>query len=251
LALSNLPREENFSGAEPLQPAPSEARQSPLKAKSHLWLPKAKIEVQYFRTVSMGDNYQLAIIGSGSGGREATRLAARSGLRTALVEKDHIGGTCFHSGCYAVLALQASAREFRDRWRSGRFGNKVDLLKETLRDWMITQSNVSSRLVDDFRTELEQLGVDLYQGHGQFIDERAFQIVDASGTIRTISADNAIVATGSRPAFSSRSGPRLMNSDELLRIRSLPEQLAIVGAGYIGCEFAAIYRTLGCEVTVI
>jgi pyruvate/2-oxoglutarate dehydrogenase complex dihydrolipoamide dehydrogenase (E3) component len=91
----------------------------------------------------MRDHYQLAIIGSGSGGREAARLAARHGLRTALIEKDRLGGTCFHSGCYAVLALQASARQFRDRWRSGRFGNKVDLLKETLRDWMTTQSMVA------------------------------------------------------------------------------------------------------------
>src|SRR6202049_5062692 len=102
----------------------------------------------------MGKNYQLAIIGSGSGGRAASLLAARNGLRTPLIERDKIGGTCFHSGCYAVLALQASAREFRDRWRSGRFGNKVDLIKETLRDWLMTQSNVSSRLVDDFRIEL-------------------------------------------------------------------------------------------------
>src|SRR6476620_11273590 len=118
----------------------------------------------------MADNYQLAIMGSGSGGREAIRLAARSGLRTALIERDRIGGTCFHSGCYAVLALQASAREFRDRWRSRRFGNKVDLLRETLRDWMLAKSNVSARLVDDFRAELECAGIELYQGHGQFLD---------------------------------------------------------------------------------
>jgi dihydrolipoamide dehydrogenase len=58
----------------------------------------------------MGDHYQLAIIGSGSGGREAARLAARNGLRAALIEKDRLGGNCFHSECYAVLALQASAR---------------------------------------------------------------------------------------------------------------------------------------------
>ena len=73
----------------------------------------------------MADNYQLAIIGSGSGGREAVRLAAQSGLRTALIERDRVGGTCFHSGCYAVLSLQACAREFRDRWRSGRSATKL------------------------------------------------------------------------------------------------------------------------------
>jgi dihydrolipoamide dehydrogenase len=199
----------------------------------------------------MGKNYQLAIIGSGSGGRAASLLAARNGLRTALIERDQIGGTCFHSGCYAVLALQASAREFRDRWRSGRFGNRVELFRETLGDWMRTQSNVSSRLVDDLRTELEQSGIDLYHGYGQFRDERTIQITDPSGTIKTIVADNAIVATGSRARFADNSAPRLVNSDQLLRIQSLPEQLVIVGAGYIGCEFASIYRTLGCAVTIV
>jgi dihydrolipoamide dehydrogenase len=199
----------------------------------------------------MGKNYQLAIIGSGSGGRAASLLAARNGLRTALIERDKIGGTCFHSGCYAVLALQASAREFRDRWRSGRFGNRVELFRETLRDWMRTQANVSSRLVDDLRTELEQSGIDLYHGYGQFRDERTIQIADPSGTIKTIVADNTIVATGSRPGFSNNSAPRLVNSDQLLRIQSLPEQLVIIGAGYIGCEFASIYRTLGCAVTIV
>jgi dihydrolipoamide dehydrogenase len=199
----------------------------------------------------MSDHYQLAIIGSGSGGREAARLAARNGLRSALIEKGRLGGTCFHNGCYAVLALQASARQFRDRWRSGRFGNKVDLVKETLRDWMMTQSNVSSRLVDDFHTELDRLGVDLYLGHGRFVDKQTLQVVDASGTLKTVIADHAIIATGSRPDYSGRSGPRLVNSDQLLRIKSLPRHLAIIGAGYVGCEFASIYCTLGCAVTLI
>ena len=93
----------------------------------------------------MSDHYQLAVIGSGSGGREATLLAARKGLRTALVERDKIGGICFHRGCYAVLALQACARQFRDSWRSGRFGNKVELLNATLSDWMVARSNASSQ----------------------------------------------------------------------------------------------------------
>jgi dihydrolipoamide dehydrogenase len=200
---------------------------------------------------SMSDRYQLAIVGSGSGGREATRLAAQNSLHTALIERNRIGGTCFHSGCYAVLALQASARQYRDRWRSGRFGNKVELLAETLRDWTMTQSNVSSRLADDFRTELERLGVDLYYGQGSFLDERTLEVVEVAGTIKKIVFDHAIVATGSRPAFTNKSASRLVDSDELLRIQSSPRHLAIIGGGYIGCEFASIYRTLGCAVTVI
>jgi dihydrolipoyl dehydrogenase len=199
----------------------------------------------------MGENYQVVIIGSGSGGREAARLAAEGGLRTALIERDRLGGTCFHRGCYALLTLQACAREYRDRWRSGRFGNKVDLSPETLRDWLKTQSNVSSRLVDSLRTELQQSGVDLYQAHGQFLDERTIQAIDSDGTIKTLGAENTIVATGSRPDFFGKTGPRLVNSDQLLGIKSLPGHLAIIGGGYVGCEFASIYRTLGCAVTLL
>jgi Pyridine nucleotide-disulphide oxidoreductase len=104
--------------------------------------------------------------------------------------------------------------------------------------------------VDGFRTELEQIGVDRYEAHGQFMDERTIQAIESSGTIKTLGAENTIIATGSRPDFSSKSGPRLVNSDELLRIKSLPGHLAILGGGYVGCEFASIYRTLGCAVTL-
>jgi dihydrolipoamide dehydrogenase len=199
----------------------------------------------------MSDHYQVAVIGSGSGGREATLLAARNGLRTALIERDKIGGICFHRGCYAALALQACARQFRDSWRSGRFGNRVELLNATLSNWMVAQSNVSSRLEDSFRAELKQLNVDLHKGHGEFLDNRTVQVIGERGTKKTITADNIIVATGSRSEFHASSIRRVVNSDELLRVTALPGSLAIIGAGYIGCEFASIYRTLGCEITLI
>jgi dihydrolipoamide dehydrogenase len=196
-------------------------------------------------------HYQLVVIGSGSGGREASLLGARKGLRTALIEGDKIGGVCFHSGCYAVRALQACAHQFRDSLRSGRFGNKVDLLKATLDDWMMAQSKVSSRLVDSFRAELNGLNVDVYQGYGEFLDHRTVQVIGARGCKVILTADNVVVAPGSRPEFYSSPEPRLVNSEELLRMPTLPERLVIVGGGYIGCEFASIYRTLGCAVTVV
>jgi pyruvate/2-oxoglutarate dehydrogenase complex dihydrolipoamide dehydrogenase (E3) component len=147
--------------------------------------------------------------------------------------------------------LQACARQFRDSWRSGRFGNEIDLLKSTLYDWMVTQSKVSSRLADSFQAELQKLNVDIHQGYGEFLDNRTLQVIGARGTKKTITADNVVVATGSRPEFYASSIRRMVNSDELLRLTTLPESLAIIGAGYIGCEFASIYRTLGCEVTLI
>jgi dihydrolipoamide dehydrogenase len=199
----------------------------------------------------MSNHYQLVVIGSGAGGREATLLAARKGLRTALIERDKLGGTSFHRGCYAVCALQACARQFRDSWKSGRFGSKIDLLKATLYDWMIAQQKVSSRLADSFQAELQDLNVDVYKGHGEFLDNRTIQVIGVRGSKKNITADHVIVATGSRPEFYCSSIRGMVNSDELLRITTLPDHLAVIGAGHIGCEFASIYRTLGCEVTLI
>jgi dihydrolipoamide dehydrogenase len=199
----------------------------------------------------MSNHYQLAVIGSGAGGREATLLAARKGLRTAIIERDKLGGTSFHRGCYAICALQACARQFRDSWKSGRFGSKIDLLKATLYDWMVAQQKVSSRLADSFQAELQELNVDVHQGHGEFLDNRTIQLIGVGGSKKTITADHVIVATGSRPEFYASSIRGMVNSDELLRRTTLPNHLAVIGAGHIGCEFASIYRSLGCEVTLI
>src|SRR6516164_11068955 len=199
----------------------------------------------------MARHYDLGVIGSGSAGRWAALLGARRGLRTAIIEGANIGGSCFHRGSYAVRALLGCARQFRERLKSGRFGNRVDLLKNTLNDWMTAQRMVTMRLVDDLQAELQQLNIDLIRGYAEFLDDRALQVVDQRGVKSTVAADKIIVATGSAPDFQDSSRPKMVNSDELLRTNVLPERLVIIGAGYIGCEFASIYRTLGSEVTLM
>jgi dihydrolipoamide dehydrogenase len=160
----------------------------------------------------MTGHYELAVIGSGSGGREATLLGARKGLRTVVIERDRLGGSCFHRGCDAVRALQACSRQFRDNWKSGRFGNKRELQKATLEGWMTVQRQVSLRLVDQFQEQLQRTGVDLIHGHGSLLDERTLQVIDAQGHKSTFTAENVIVATGSRPDFDERSHFRVVNS---------------------------------------
>jgi dihydrolipoamide dehydrogenase len=197
------------------------------------------------------DRYQVAVIGSGSAGRAAALLAANQGLRTVLIEKNRIGGTAFHSGCYAVAGLLGCARQFRDSQRSDRFGNETHVPQAKLEDWRTAQWSAATRLTQAFETELKHLHVDFYQGRAQISADRMLQIERASGALLTIEAENIIVATGSRPAFADNSNPRLVNSDVLLRTTTRPGRLAIVGGGHIGCEFASIYRTLGSEVTII
>jgi len=92
------------------------------------------------------NRYQVAIIGSGSAGRAASLLAANQGLQTALIEKDRIGGTAFHSGCYAVTGLLGCARQFRDSQRSDRFGNETDTLQAKLENWKAAQWSAGTLL---------------------------------------------------------------------------------------------------------
>jgi len=197
------------------------------------------------------NTYLVAVIGSGSAGRAATLLAAGSGLRVAMIEKDRIGGTAFHRGCYAVAGLLGCARQFCDSRKSDRFGNEADVLQATLENWRVAQWSASTRLSENFEAELKRLNVDTYQGDAEVVEDQILQITRASGSRMTIRADNIIVATGSRPDFADTSNPRLVNSDVLLGMTSCPGRLVIIGGGHIGCEFASIYRTLGSEVTLI
>jgi dihydrolipoamide dehydrogenase len=197
------------------------------------------------------NRYQVAVIGSGSAGRAATLLAANEGLRTVLIEKDRIGGTAFHGGCYAVASLSGCARQFRDGLKSDRFGNEAYILQAKLENWKSAQWSAGTRLAQEFETELKNLQVDFYQGRAHIAGDQTLEIDRASGSKQTIQADNIIVATGSRPKYSAGSHPKLVNSDGLLKITTCPRRLAIIGGGHIGCEFASIYRALGSEVTLI
>jgi dihydrolipoamide dehydrogenase len=168
-----------------------------------------------------------------------------------LIEKDRIGGTAFHSGCYAVSGLLGCARQFRDSQKSDRFGNEADVLQTKLENWRSAQWSAGTRLAQAFEAELKTQHIDFYQGRAQIAGDQTLEIERASGSRLTIQADNIVVATGSHPKYPGGSHPKLVNSDQLLRMTTFPRRLAIIGGGHIGCEFASIYRTLGNEVTLV
>ncbi len=199
----------------------------------------------------MGYQYQLIVIGSGSGGKDAAILAARSGLRVLIVERESLGGTCFHRGCYAVRALRACAMHYGKTEGSSRFGMSVDLLETGWSDWIGTQRRVSARLTEDLSRTLESLEVNIRFGTAKLLNANEIEISDPYGARERVSGQNIIIATGSRPAFSSGQNSKILNSDRMLKNVAVPAHLLIIGGGYIGCEFASIYRTLGARVTLV
>jgi pyruvate/2-oxoglutarate dehydrogenase complex dihydrolipoamide dehydrogenase (E3) component len=132
-----------------------------------------------------------------------------------------------------------------------RFGLRLEDVSAALPDWLNTRRKTSARLAEDLRKQLEIINVRLRYGHAQFVEPNRLRLSDPYGQNSDLTADNVILATGSRPVFSSNKSANLLNSDDLLRHNEVPRHLLIIGAGYIGCEFASIYRTLGSEVTLI
>jgi dihydrolipoamide dehydrogenase len=195
-------------------------------------------------------HYQLAVIGSGSGGREAAFAAADSGLKVLLIEKDTLGGTCLHRGCYPVRALRACSEASKNESQSSKFGIEVLQAETSFEKWLGIQRRVSSRLTQELKRQLERAGVEIRFATASFAGPNELRLTTRYGEIESIEADYVILATGSRPAFDAID-QYYVNSNRLLTHATVPHHLLIVGGGYIGCEFASIFRSLGSKVTLV
>jgi len=197
-------------------------------------------------------HYHLAVIGAGSGGREAALVAAKEGLNVILIEKDTLGGTCLHHGCYPVRALRACAEATKDRQQGAKYGLENCGSSGGFEKWLTVQRRVSARLTQEVNNQLEKAGVSVRFANASFTASNQLHIASSHGELDEINADYIIVATGSRPGFDQfRPGSHYVNSDGLLARTEIPGHLLIVGGGYIGCEFASIFRALGSVVTLV
>ena len=199
----------------------------------------------------MKKHYQLAVVGAGSGGREAALVAAKEGLNVLLIEKDTLGGTCLHQGCYPVRALRACAEATKDRERGSKFGVENAGAPVGFEKWLTVQRRVSARLTQEVNNQLEKAGVAVRFANASLTAPNQLHIASSHGEVEEIMADYIVLATGSRPSFDqTRPGSHYLNSDGLLARTKVPDHLLIVGGGYIGCEFASIFRSLGSVVTL-
>lgn len=186
----------------------------------------------------------LIIIGAGPGGYHTAAYAARHGLTVTIVEKADFGGTCLNQGCIPTKALCHDAEAIEAAKRVCGDGVQVDFAKISVR-----KQGVVDKLRGDVETLMAQPGITLVRGNGVLTSANT---VSAGGEEYT--ADNIIIATGSRPKLPPIDGiglPGVLDSTGLLAIDTLPRRLCIIGAGVIGLEFASVFRSFGCEVSVI
>ena len=192
-------------------------------------------------------SYDLIVIGGGSGGVRAARIAANHGARVALCEKDRMGGTCVIRGCIPNKILFYSSQYSNYLSMSRAYGWKLKPEKINFHKLILNKNNELRRLEKLYTQNLVNAGVDIFYGNASFENKNEMTINN-----RTISAKNIIIATGGKPkSLEVTGGNYCINSDEIMRLKYLPKKLAIIGAGYIAVEFAFIFSLLGSKVTLI
>ena len=191
--------------------------------------------------------YDLFVIGAGSGGVRAARIAASLGARVGICEAKRLGGTCVNVGCVPKkLFVYASSYPNHMRDAVG-FGWSVE---GSSLDWQALVSRKDAeilRLNGIYQRLLENPGVTILQGQGKILGPNRVQVGD-----ETIHAKHILIATGCRPVLPAIPGIELaISSDEVFALKSFPQRVVIVGGGYIGVEFASIFSGMGAHVTLV
>lgn len=196
-------------------------------------------------------SYDVIIIGGGPGGYLAAERLAHGGKKVLLAEQERLGGTCLNVGCIPTKSLLNSAKLYEHALHGGQYGVTATGVGF---DWSAMQAwktRVVDTLVKGVEAMERRLGVEVVTEHATLLGPGAVRL--ASGAEHR--AEHVIVATGSVPARPPIPGTadneHVVDSTGLLSLKEVPRRLAVIGGGVIGVEFASLFATLGCEVTVI
>jgi dihydrolipoamide dehydrogenase len=198
---------------------------------------------------------RIVVLGGGPGGYVAAIRAAQLGAEVTLVERKALGGTCLNVGCIPTKVLLHTSELYTHLKRDAK-----ELGIETA-DVSVNWSQLQKRKDKIIRMNtggiealLKKNKIAKLSGSGKFISVSELEVIAADGSVRTLGFDRAIIATGSEPSIVPIPGAELegvITSDEALSLPAIPESLCIIGGGVIGCEFASVYSSLGCKVTII
>ncbi|WP_341886072.1 dihydrolipoyl dehydrogenase [Synechococcus sp. UW140] len=202
-------------------------------------------------------DYDLIVIGAGYGGFDAAKHAADHGLRTAIIEKGDMGGTCVNRGCVpskALLAASGKVRELSDAGHLAQFGIKTSGHSFDRQAIANHANQLVANIRENLTKTLERAGVSILRGEGRMQGSQRVALRQLDGIERLLTAKDVVLASGSDPFVPpgiTTDGSTVFTSDDAIKLESLPPWLAIIGSGYIGLEFADVYTALGCEVTMI
>jgi dihydrolipoamide dehydrogenase len=205
--------------------------------------------------MAVADNsYDLVVVGAGPGGYVAAIRGAQLGLKTAVVEREHLGGICLNWGCIPTKALLRSADVFRTMKHAASFGLKVTGAEADVAAIVKRSRGVAAQLSGGVKHLLKKNKVTIIDGEGKLAGKGTLAVTSKDGKTETVKAKNIILATGAR----ARTFPG-MEADVKVVVtykgalvpESVPKKLLVVGSGAIGIEFASFYHAMGAEVTVV
>ncbi len=199
-------------------------------------------------------SYDLIVVGSGPGGYVAAIRASQLGLKTAVIEKESLGGICLNWGCIPTKALLKSANVFDYINHAADYGINV---KETSADFnaVVSRSReVANGMSNGVQFLMKKNKIDVIMGTGKIKSGKKVDVTDSKGKTTEHSANNIIIATGARSRQLPnlpQDGKKIIGYREALVLPKLPKSMLVVGSGAIGVEFAYFYNAMGVEVTVV
>lgn len=192
-------------------------------------------------------DYDLFVIGAGSGGVRAARMSAGFGARVGIAEDRYLGGTCVNVGCVPKKLFVYASHFSEDMHNAEGFGWKVDKSSFNWQTLLVNKNREIERLNGIYGGLLDDTGVTLYEDRATLVDAHT---VSVSG--KTVTAEKILVATGGWPTVPDIPGKEhIISSNEAFFIESLPKKVIIVGGGYIAVEFAGIFHGLGVDTTLL
>jgi dihydrolipoamide dehydrogenase len=199
-------------------------------------------------------SYDIIVIGGGPGGYVTAIRAAQLGMKTAVVEREHLGGICLNWGCIPTKALLRSAEIYRNAKHADNYGLNINGIEFDLKKIVERSRSISKQLSSGVGYLLKKNKVDVIDGHGKLAAKSKLTVEKDGKKVVDLTAKHIILATGAR----ARSLPGLEPDGKLIWTYkeamvpdAMPRSLLVVGSGAIGIEFASFYHTLGVDVTVV
>ncbi|MEO7174652.1 MAG: dihydrolipoyl dehydrogenase [Saprospiraceae bacterium] len=199
-------------------------------------------------------NFDLIVIGSGPGGYVAAIRAAQLGLKTAIIERESLGGICLNWGCIPTKALLKSAQVFEYIQHAADYGISVSDSKANFTDIIGRSRNVADGMSKGISFLMKKNKITVIQGYARLQKGPQVEVTDADGKKTPYTAKHIILATGGRSKELPNlpiDGKKIIGYRQAMTLATLPKSMVVVGAGAIGAEFAYFYNALGCKVTVV
>ncbi|MFL6847918.1 MAG: dihydrolipoyl dehydrogenase [Sphingomicrobium sp.] len=202
----------------------------------------------------MADTYDLIVLGSGPGGYVAAIRSAQLGLKTAIVERENLGGICLNWGCIPTKALLRSAEIFHYLQHAEAYGLSNDKPSFDLTKVVARSRAVAKQLSQGVAHLMKKNKIVVVMGEGKLTAKNKLSVAGADGKATELTAKHIIVATGARARelpFAASDGKRIWTYRHALTPPEMPTELLVIGSGAIGIEFASFYADLGAKVTVV